>query len=105
MHAVRHAPVKTSLQPSNHPYLNGAWTPQHEEVDATDLDVIEGVIPTDIDGLYVRNTENPVQQPLGRYHPFDGDGMIHMIDFKGGRANYRNRFVRTRGFQAEQEAG
>lgn len=105
MQAVRHAPVKTSLQPSNHPYLNGAWTPLHEEVDATDLDVIEGVIPTDIDGIYVRNTENPVQQPLGRYHPFDGDGMIHMIDFKGGRANYRNRFVRTRGFQAEQEAG
>lgn len=105
MQTVRHAPVKTSLQPSNHPYLNGAWTPLHEEVDATDLDVIEGVIPSDIDGIYVRNTENPVQQPLGRYHPFDGDGMIHMIDFKGGRANYRNRFVRTRGFQAEQEAG
>ncbi|MEY4256239.1 MAG: hypothetical protein RLZZ141_1466, partial [Pseudomonadota bacterium] len=39
MQAVRHAPVKTSLQPSNHPYLNGAWTPLHEEVDATDLDV------------------------------------------------------------------
>jgi len=22
-------PVKATLQPSNHPYLNGAWTPQH----------------------------------------------------------------------------
>ncbi len=30
-------PVKATLQPSNHPYLNGAWTPQHEEVTATDL--------------------------------------------------------------------
>lgn len=50
MHAVRHAPVKTSLQPSNHPYLNGAWTPQHEEVDATDLDIIEGVIPPILTG-------------------------------------------------------
>ena len=97
--------VKTSLQPSNHPYLNGAWTPLHEEVDATDLKVLEGTIPTDIDGVYVRNTENPVHQPLGRYHPFDGDGMVHIIDFKAGRANYRNRFVRTRGFEAEQEAG
>ena len=105
MKMERLPPERTSLRPSNHPYLNGAWTPLHEEVDATDLTVIEGKIPTDIDGIYVRNTENPVQQPLGRYHPFDGDGMIHMISFKDGHADYRNRFVRTRGFEAEQEAG
>jgi carotenoid cleavage dioxygenase-like enzyme len=97
--------VKSSLQPSNHPYLNGAWTPQHEEVTATDLDVIEGKIPTDIDGVYLRNTENQLHHPLGRYHPFDGDGMIHAIDFRNGTASYRNRWVRTRCFQAEQEAG
>jgi carotenoid cleavage dioxygenase-like enzyme len=98
-------PVKSTLQPSNHPYLNGAWTPQHEEVNAFDLEVIEGTIPTDIDGIYLRNTENQLHQPLGRYHPFDGDGMIHQIDFSGGKASYRNRFVRTRCFQAEQDAG
>jgi carotenoid cleavage dioxygenase len=77
----------------------------HEEVDAFDLDVIEGAIPADIDGVYLRNTENQVHQPLGRFHPFDGDGMIHQIDFANGRAQYRNRFVRTRCFAAEQEAG
>ncbi|WP_397579962.1 carotenoid oxygenase family protein [Sphingorhabdus sp.] len=98
-------PVKATLQPSNHPYLNGAWTPQHAEVTATDLDVIEGRIPDDIDGIYLRNTENQLHQPLGRYHPFDGDGMIHQIDFSGGKASYRNRFIRTRCFQAEQDAG
>ncbi len=97
--------VLSTLQPSNHPYLNGAWTPQHEEVTATALDVIEGTIPSDIDGIYLRNTENQLHQPLGRYHPFDGDGMIHQIDFKNGQASYRNRFVRTRCFQAEQTAG
>ncbi len=101
----RLAPVVTSLLPSNHPYLNGAWTPLLEEVNATDLEVIAGAIPSDIDGVYLRNTENPVHQPLGRYHPFDGDGMIHQMAFGGGRAAYRNRFVRTRGFAAEQEAG
>lgn len=98
-------PVLTTLKPSNHPYLNGAWTPLHEEVNAFDLDVIEGTIPADIDGVYLRNTENQVHQPLGRFHPFDGDGMIHQIEFHGGRAAYRNRFVRTRCFAAEQEAG
>lgn len=105
MKLERLALVRTTLAPSSHPYLTGAWTPCLEEVNATDLEVIEGTIPTDIDGLYIRNTENPVQQPLGRYHPFDGDGMLHMISFRDGRADYRNRFVRTRGFEAEQEAG
>ncbi len=98
-------PVKATLQPSNHPYLNGAWTPQHEEVTATDLEVIEGAIPNDIDGVYLRNTENQLHQPLGRYHPFDGDGMIHQIDFRSGTASYRNRWVRSRCFEAEQTAG
>ena len=28
-------------------------------------------------------------------HWFDGDGMIHAIRFDGGRAFYRNRFIRT----------
>ncbi|MGI9169304.1 MAG: carotenoid oxygenase family protein, partial [Caulobacteraceae bacterium] len=105
MKIERLAPVLTTLAPSDHPYLNGAWTPLLEEVNAEDLEVIEGDIPDDIDGVYLRNTENQIHQPLGRYHPFDGDGMIHQIDFHGGRASYRNRFIRTRGFLAEQEAG
>src|SRR5215475_7701904 len=101
MKVERLAPVATSLEPSNHPYLNGAWTPLHEEVNATDLKVIEGAIPADISGVYLRNTENQVHQPLGRFHPFDGDGMIHQIDFRAGTVSYRNRWVRTRCFQAE----
>ena len=105
MQSAERSPITASLRPSNHPYLNGAWTPQHEEVTAFALNVIEGAIPTDIDGIYLRNTENQIHQPLGRYHPFDGDAMIHQIDFCGGRASYRNRFVRTRCFDAEQTAG
>ena len=100
MQSAELSPITSSLKPSNHPYLNGAWTPQHEEVTAFALKVIDGAIPTDIDGIYLRNTENQLHQPLGRYHPFDGDGMIHQIDFHGGRASYRNRFVRTRCFRA-----
>lgn len=105
MNVVRLAPIVSSLRPSNHPYLNGAWTPLMEEVNAWDLTVIEGRIPDDIDGVYLRNTENQVHEPLGKHHPFDADGMIHQIDFRAGKASYRNRFVRTRCFQAEQQAG
>jgi carotenoid cleavage dioxygenase-like enzyme len=100
-----HQTIAGGLRPNDHPYLNGAHMPLHEEVDADDLDVIEGTIPRDIDGVYLRNTQNQVHEPVGRFHPFDGDGMIHAISFRDGRANYRNRFIRTKGFAAEQEAG
>lgn len=89
----------------DHPYRTGAWQPLLAEYDADDLDVIEGAIPAELDGVYLRNTENPVLPSIGRYHPFDGDGMIHAIRFRAGRASYRNRFVRTSGLAAELAAG
>ncbi|MFP8879461.1 MAG: carotenoid oxygenase family protein [Myxococcota bacterium] len=88
----------------DHPYRTGAWRPQSVEYDAWDLDVI-GEIPDDLAGVYLRNTENPLLPPVERYHPFDGDGMLHSISFAGGEARYHNRFVRTDGFTAEREAG
>jgi len=87
-----------------HPYRTGAWRPNTSEVDAFDLEVI-GELPDDLDGVYLRNTENPVHDAIGLYHPFDGDGMVHQLRFHEGRAEYRNRFVRTVGFEAEQEEG
>ena len=96
----------TSTLPDDddHPYRTGAWTPNHREWDAGDLEVVAGELPADLNGVYLRNTENPVHPSIGMYHPFDGDGMLHQIRFEDGRASYRNRFVRTDGFLAEQEA-
>ena len=88
-----------------HPYRSGAWRPQASEWRVDDVEVLEGAIPADLDGLYARNTENPLHEAISAYHPFDGDGMVHAIRFGGGRARYRNRFVRTDGLVAEQEAG
>ena len=87
----------------DHPYRSGAWRPNVREWDADHLEV-EGELPADLSGVYLRNTENPVHPSIGQYHPFDGDGMLHQIAFQGGTASYRNRFVRTDGFLAEQEA-
>ncbi|MCS6815465.1 MAG: carotenoid oxygenase family protein, partial [Cyanobacteria bacterium] len=39
------------------------------------------------------------------HHPFDGDGMVCAIAFHNGRAHFRNRFVKTAGYLAEQKAG
>lgn len=96
--------VPSTLNDTTHPYLHGAWTPNFQEWDASDMEVI-GEIPDDIDGVYIRNTENQVHQPIGIYHPFDGDGMLHAMLFRDGQAFYRNRFVRTKGFEEEARAG
>jgi carotenoid cleavage dioxygenase-like enzyme len=97
--------VAATIEAGDHPYLRGAWTPLHEEVNATDLKVLAGKVPTDIDGVYLRNTQNPVHQAIGRYHPFDGDGMLHMAAFRDGTVSYRNRLIQTKGLGAEMEAG
>jgi carotenoid cleavage dioxygenase-like enzyme len=86
------------------PYLAGGYAPTHEEVTLTDLEVA-GEIPDDLNGVYVRNGPNPQFEPRGRYHWFDGDGMIHAVHISDGRAVYRNRWVRTDGFDRERAAG
>ncbi|GIX15729.1 MAG: carotenoid cleavage dioxygenase [Paracoccaceae bacterium] len=44
-------------------------------------------------------------RPTARYHWFDGDGMLHAVRFRAGRASYRNRWVQTDGLKAERAAG
>ena len=60
------------------PYLLGAFAPTQEELTLTDLEVV-GEIPEDLNGVYVRNGPNPQFEPNGRYHWFDGDGMVHAV--------------------------
>ena len=86
-----------------HRYRTGAWRPQTVERRAWDLPT-KGSIPDDLNGVYLRNTENPLHPAIAAYHPFDGDGMIHSMRFAGGEATYHNRFVRTAGLIAEAEA-
>ena len=93
--------LSTLPEDDDHPYRTGPWRPQTTEWDADDLPVVEGELPTDLDGVYLRNTENPLHPALKTYHPFDGDGMMHVVGFRDGKAFYRNRFVRTDGFVEE----
>lgn len=97
----------TSHLPANddHPYRQGAWTPNLVEYTSLDLEVLEGTVPRDLNGVYLRNTENPLFPALERYHPFDGDGMLHAVHFHDGKADYRNRLIPTRGLAEELEAG
>ena len=88
----------------NQPMLRGTFVPVTDERDDADLRVT-GTLPADLAGMFIRNGPNPMFEPLGRYHMFDGDGMLHAITIEGGRASYRNRWIRSAGLEAEMRAG
>ncbi|MEI3650895.1 MAG: carotenoid oxygenase family protein [Dolichospermum lemmermannii FEM_B0920] len=70
------------------------------------IDDIEGEIPPELAGTLFRNGAGLLDINKERlHHPFDGDGMISRITFTNGRAHFRNRFVQTAGYLAEQKAG
>lgn len=76
-------------------YLTDNFAPVHDELTATDLSVT-GALPDHLDGRYLRIGPNPVIDPGDRYHWFLGDGMVHGVRLRDGRAAwYRNRWVRS----------
>jgi carotenoid cleavage dioxygenase-like enzyme len=90
-----------------HPHLSGLLSPVRSEDDFGMR--VRGRIPDALNGAYYRNGPNPQFDPRGPYHAFIGDGMIHGFFLEpnrdGGRARYRNRWVRTPRWQAENKAG
>lgn len=75
-------------------HLRGNYAPVTDEVEGTDLDVI-GSLPPELNGRYFRNGANP--HTGWSPHWFAGDGMIHGIRLREGKAEwYRNRYVQTR---------
>ena len=74
-------------------HLQGNFAPVREEVTGTDLP-IEGALPPELTGLYVRQSANPVTGTSE--HWFMGEGMVHGVRLEAGRAAwYRNRYVKT----------
>jgi carotenoid cleavage dioxygenase-like enzyme len=74
-------------------HLRGNGRPITEERTITELKVT-GSIPRELDGRYVRNGANPFTGTSA--HPFFGDGMVHGIRLRDGKAQwYRNRYVQT----------
>ncbi|HMG27995.1 MAG TPA: carotenoid oxygenase family protein [Acidimicrobiia bacterium] len=76
-------------------YLVGNFAPVKDELTATDLPT-EGAVPTELRGRLLRIGPNPIAPDPAAYHWFTGDGMIHAIELRDGKAaSYRNRWVRT----------
>ena len=77
-------------------FLEGDYAPVKEEHTVTELEVT-GTIPGHLDGRYLRNGPNPLSEvDPATYHWFTGDGMVHGVRLRDGRAEwYRNRWVRA----------
>ena len=76
-------------------YLTDNFAPVREELTAFHLEVT-GALPDHLDGRYLRTGPNPLVDPGDRYHWFLGDGMVHGVRLRDGRAEwYRNRWVRS----------
>jgi len=101
---ARPSNVPSWLDEVDHPYLHGLFAPVAGECEASDLKVEAGKIPEDLDGAYIVNGPNQRFKPTGRYHYYDGDGMLHATYFKSGKAHYKSRWIRTPAFLEEEKA-
>jgi len=86
------------------PHLTGSMAPISDEL-ISDTLPITGKVPTDLNGVYLRNGSNPKFEPKGAYHVFDGNGMLHAGQFRNGEFVYRNKYVQTEGLQQNIDAG
>ena len=76
------------------PYAVGIHRPMPAELTLERL-AITGTIPAGLNGRYFKMGANPVKHDAG-HHWFLGDGMVHGIAIKDGRAAwYRNRWIRS----------
>jgi len=77
-------------------WLSGPYAPLEAEAAAVDL-TVRGTLPVELEGRYLRNGPNPMGSvDPATYHWFTGDGMVHGVRLRDGRAEwYRARWVRS----------
>ncbi|GLJ38434.1 hypothetical protein SUGI_0782720 [Cryptomeria japonica] len=95
-------PVPSTCDPAVQ--LSGNFRPVPEMPVKHEL-TVEGVIPVELEGIYLRNGANPLFQPSGGHHLFDGDGMIHAVTLRAGKASYACRLTETERLVTERRLG
>ncbi len=96
-------------------YRTGMFRPVPAEADALPCAVVQGCLPRDLAGTYLRNGPNPLHPPRDgdSYHYFDGDGMVcaFRIDPAGAgdgaaaAVTFSHKWVRTARFERDRAAG
>ncbi|XP_078436385.1 carotenoid 9,10(9',10')-cleavage dioxygenase-like [Wolffia australiana] len=86
-------------------YLSENFGPVLEETPPSGDLKIRGALPECLNGEFVRVGPNPRHSPVAEYHWFDGDGIIHGVRIKDGKASYVSRYVTTSRFKQEEFFG
>ena len=87
-------------------WLMGPLTPMRFEATVDDCIVTHGEVPESLNGGFYRcggTWKRPSRQ--GLVGPFTLDGMVQALTFREGRVDFRNRWVRTPKYAAEERAG
>lgn len=101
-------PVSTHAEQVSVPWDRESWSSGYRTAPSEDSYTVRcDELPADLAGTFFRNI--PAKFEVGEQrvkHPFDADGMVSALTLDGkGNAHFRNRFIRTRGFVREQQAG
>ncbi len=97
--------LHSDMVPEDHPYLQGRLDAAARRSQRHRHARIVGRDPEATSTASICATRRiRCTSSLGRYHPFDGDGMIHMISLRDGKADYRNRFVQTKGLSGRNRS-
>ncbi|XP_057524031.1 carotenoid 9,10(9',10')-cleavage dioxygenase [Amaranthus tricolor] len=83
-------------------YLSGNFAPVKDETPPCKELPVQGHLPECLNGEFVRVGPNPKFAPVAGYHWFDGDGMIHGMRIKDGKATYVARYVKTSRLKQEE---
>jgi len=85
--------------------FSGFSAPARMECDVYDLEVVQGEVPSGLNGTFYRVQPDPAYPPkMGDDIPLNGDGMVTMFRFDRGHVDFRSRYVRTEKFLAERAA-
>eukprot|EP00245_Coleochaete_scutata_P001636 TRINITY_DN12023_c0_g1_i1.p1 TRINITY_DN12023_c0_g1~~TRINITY_DN12023_c0_g1_i1.p1 ORF type:complete len:531 (+),score=80.62 TRINITY_DN12023_c0_g1_i1:84-1676(+) len=100
INSIEQVAIWMSPKSKKNMFLENNYAPVDESGPWPDLPVI-GELPVAINGEFVRNGPNPRFPPIRNYHLFDGDGMLHGVRIKDGKATLVSRLVKTSRLQQE----
>jgi carotenoid cleavage dioxygenase len=87
------------------PGFTGAMRPTRTECDIHDMEV-EGEVPEQLSGTFHRvhpDSQYPPRYPNDQF--FNGDGMVSLFRFRGGKIDFKQRYAQTDKWKLEREAG
>lgn len=88
-------------------FQRGNYLPVREETQYKAVKIVQGKIPTDINGTFIKNGPNPLIDDAEtlRSHWFSGDGMLHAFCIDDGQLYYCNRYIQTDKYKLEKKTG